>query len=117
MIAKLFYLEETDVESIKNIKQELGFHSEAEVIRYLIRQYATIQKKEEKYILAVLRSMEEQIDLLLDVANTELVKRQDKICYPVSLAESPVITKAREVRKKDLANRKQKKDYRTKKRG
>lgn len=117
MIAKLFNLEESDVGNIQKIKLELGFHSEAEVIRYLIRQYVANEKKETGTQLAILRSIEEKAALLLDVANSDLIKRNDKVCYPVSMVESPVITKAREIRKKDLANKKQKKDYRNRKKG
>lgn len=117
MIAKLFNLEETDIENIQRIKKDLGFHSEAEVIRYLIRQYVANERKETGTQLAILRSIEENTVLLLDIANSDLIKRNDKVCYPVSMAESPVITKAREVRKKDLANRKQRKDYRNRKEG
>lgn len=112
MIAKLFHLDEKDVECIQKIKQEFGFKSEAEVIRYLIRQHSETAKKENGYLLATLREIEERVDLLLDIANTDLVKRRDEICYPISMVESPVISKAKALRKKELANRKQKKDYR-----
>lgn len=116
MIEKHYVLSEDDFSVIENVQHNMGLNNSAEALRYIIRQYAVNEKKEAGIQLAILKSIEEKTALLLDVANTDLVKREDKICYPVSIAESPVITKAREIRKKELANKKQKKDYRSKKR-
>lgn len=117
MIEKHYKFTETDYEIIENVQKKLGFNNSADALRYIIRQYMELERKEIGTQLAILRSIEENTVLLLDIANSDLIKRNDKVCYPVSMAESPVITKAREVRKKDLANRKQRKDYRNRKEG
>ena len=65
--------------------------------------------------MSILRGIEAKIDLLLDVANTDLIKRGEEVLYPVRMVESPVITKSRKLRKEDLSNRKQRSDYNKKK--
>lgn len=115
MIRKHFTLTDEEAEIIECAKEELHLKSDSEVIRYILRQYIQTERKEDGYVLAVLRGIEERVDLLLDVANTDLIKRNEEICYPVSMTESPVIKKARKLRKANLANKKQKADYRNRK--
>ncbi len=117
MHRKHYLLDENDIEIINEVQSKMGMASASDALRYIIRQYMELEKKEIGTQLAILRSIEENTVLLLDVANSDLIKRNDKVCYPVSMVESPVIKKAREVRKKDLANKKQKKDYRNRKHG
>lgn len=115
MIEKLYRLEEEEIEILEKIKWTYGLPSETAAIRYIIRNFERPEKSENGIQLAILRKIEENTTLMLDVANTELLKKKDEICYPVSMAESPVIEKARKIYKKDVANEKQKKDYRNKK--
>lgn len=115
MIRKHYLLEESDIKILENVKERNGLGNSSDALRYMIRNYEKMEKSENGIQLAILRKIEENTTLLLDVANTELLKRKDEICYPVSMAESPVIEKARKIHKKDLANKKQKKDYRKRK--
>lgn len=117
MYRKHYLLDENDLAIINGVQNKMGMGSASDALRYIIRQYTEDERKEEGTQLAILRSIEENTALLLDVANSGLIKRNDKVCYPVSMVESSVIAKAREIRKKDLANRKQKKDYRSRKQG
>lgn len=115
MITKLFRLSETEIEIIEAVKKEYNLSSEAEAARYIFQQYDRIQKQNNRIQEAALRGIEEKLDLLLDVANTDLIKRSEEILYPVRMVESPVITKARKLRRQDLSNRKQRSDYNKKK--
>lgn len=111
MILKSLRLSETDIEIIHDAQEEQGFSSEAEALRYIIRNYNKTNDQQNKIQIAIMRGIEEKVDLLIDIANTDLIKRNEEIVYPVSMAESEVIRKAREVRKSRLSNMKQKADY------
>ena len=115
MITKLFRLSETEIKILKDVQNDYNLSSEAEAARYIIQQYDKLQKQSKKISESVLRGIEEKLDLLLDVANTDLIKRSEEVLYPVRMVESPVITKARKLRKQDLSNRKQRSDYNKKK--
>lgn len=111
MIKKDYRLEETDLKIIETIKDELGLKSDSETVRYLIRQYGKEKKSENNIQLAILRKIEEGVDLLVDIANTELIEKNADKLYPTKIAESPVISNARKLRREELAHRKQKADY------
>lgn len=113
MILKPFRLSETDIEIIHTAQKEQGFASEAEALRYIVRSYEKMGNSKNNIQTTILRGIEEKVDLLLDIANTDLIKRDEKTVYPVSMAESEVITKAREVRTTRLSNMKQKADYKS----
>lgn len=117
MIQKLFRLEENDIDVIEEVRKQQGFRSEAEALRYIIRRYHKERQREAGRIDAILRSIEEQEELILDAFNTVLIEKGIEICQPVSLRESPVFTKSREYRKERLANLKEKRDYNNRKRG
>lgn len=112
MMRKHYLLEESDIKIIEDIMERNGLENASDALRYMIRNFEKTETRENGIQLAILRKIEENTTLLLDVANTDLLKRKDEICYPVSMAESPVIEKARKIHKKDIANKKQKKDYR-----
>ncbi len=117
MILKPFRLSETDIEIIHMTQKEQGFSSEAEALRYIVRNYDKAGDKQNKIQITIMRKVEEKLDLLLDVANTDLIKRGDEILYPVSMVESPVIEQARKLRKSGVAHQKQKADYKKRKKG
>lgn len=114
MIKKDIRLDETDITFVNEVREQQGLRSESEAVRYIIRQYRHRQKKEKDVQLAILRAIEEKTDILLDVANTDLMKRREEILYPVRMAESPVISKAKKLRKQELGHKKQRADYRKK---
>lgn len=111
MIRKHYMMEEKDLEIIEEVRKNKGLANSAEALRYIIRKYAENEKKETSVNLAILRSIEEKVTILLDAANTDLIKRNDEVCYPVSMVESPVVRRSREVHKKAVSNKKQRKDY------
>lgn len=115
MINKLYRLDEEELKIISEVQELYQFSSEAETVRYIIRQYKKQLKDENKNYLAVLRGIEEKVDILYDVANSFLIQRKEDTLYPVDLVESTVIQKAREFRKQKLAHKKQKSDFRKKK--
>lgn len=117
MILKPFRLSETDIEIIHMTQKKQGFSSEAEALRYIVRNYDKMNDKQNKIQMTIMRELEEKVDILLDIANTDLVKRGDEILYPISMVESPVIQQSRKLRKSRLAHQKQKADYKRKKRG
>lgn len=113
MKQKIFMLAEKDIEIINSVREQQGLKSNAEAVRYILRNYDKTTDQQNKIQIAIMRGIEEKVDLLLDIANTDLIKRDEKSVYPVSMAESEVITKAREVRTTRLSNMKQKADYRS----
>ena len=115
MINKLFRLDEEELKIINEVQELYQFSSEAETVRYIIRQYKK-QQDTNKIYLAVLRGIEEKVDILYDIVNTDLIERKVDTLYPVDMVESPVIQKARELRRQKLAHKKQKSDFRKKKR-
>lgn len=117
MREKLFRLEESDIIIIEAVRAEQGLKSSAEAVRYIIRNYNKISKQQRNLLMTAVRAIEEKTDLLLDVANTNLVKRGDEILYPISMVESPVIQQSRKLRKSRLAHQKQKADYKKTKKG
>ena len=117
MIQKPFRLEESDIKILNEVKEEHGFSSEAEALRFIIRKYNEEQRRENGRREAVLKAIEENQDLLIDALNTILIENSIEICQPVSLRESPVFIKSREYRKERLAHLKEKKDHQNKKRG
>lgn len=115
MIRKEFRLEQSDIEIINEIKTEMGMRNESDALRYIIRNFKTESKSDGRTAIATMRKIEECVDLLLDISNTELIKGKDDTLYPVDMVESPVIQKARELRRQKLAHKKQKSDFRKKK--
>ncbi len=77
-------------------------------------QYKKQLEGTNKIHLAVLRSIEEKVDILYDIVNTDLIERKVDTLYPVDMVESPVIQKARELRRQKLAHKKQRSDFRKK---
>lgn len=117
MIPKQYRLEKDDIQIINNLKEEKELSSEVEALRYIIRDWKKRQQKEIGTQNAILRSMEEKQDILLDVVNTLLIREGIEICQPVSFRESPVIKKSREYRKIKLGHLKQSKDWQNRKKG
>lgn len=117
MIQKMFRMEESDIDIIEEVKVQLGFRSEAEALRYMIRSYGKEQRKETGRIDAMLRSIEENEEMILDALNTILIEKGIGVCQPVCLRESTVFTKSKEYRKERLANLKEKSDYKKQRRG
>ncbi len=115
MIRKDFRLDQMDIDIISGIKSEMGLRNDSEVLRYIIRNYKEKAKAENRVVVAAVRKIEECVDLLLDISNTDLIKRKEEILYPVDMIESPVIQKARELRQQKLAHKKQRSDFRKKK--
>lgn len=115
MINKLFRLDEEELKIINEVQGLYQFSSEAETVRYIIRQYKKQMENKNKVYLAVLRGIEEKVDILYDIANTDLIQRKEDTLYPVDLVESPVIQKARELRRQKLAHKKQRSDFKKKK--
>lgn len=116
MIRKDFRLEQSDIEIINEIKSEMGLRNESDALRYIIRNFKVQSKSDGRIVIATMRKIEERVDLLLDIANTDLINRKEDTLYPVDMVESPVIQKARELRRQKLAHKKQRSDFRKKKR-
>lgn len=115
MIKKNYRMSEEDLEIIQQVRKQHGFHSDTETLRYIIRNHAAQNQKENSKLLSVLRKVEEKIDIMFDIENTKLIQREAEVLYPVSMLESTVIKKARALRKENLAHKKQKVDYKKKK--
>lgn len=115
MIRKDFRLEQSDIEIINEIKSEMGLRNESDALRYIIRNFKAQSKPDGRMAIVTLRKIEERVDLLLDISNTDLIKRNEDMLYPVDLVESPVIQKAREFRRQKLAHKKQRSDFKKKK--
>ena len=90
----------------------MGFHSDSETLRYIVRSHIVQNQEENSKLLSILRKVEEKIDILFDIENTKLIQQEAEVLYPVSMLESPVVTKASALRKENLANKKQKADIR-----
>ena len=117
MKVKPFRLEEEDEKIIQKVQEEQGLKSEAAALRYILRQYSKNEKTVNGISMEVFRKMEEMQELTLDILNTILIDSRFDVCYPVSEEESEVLIKLKDHRKKKLANLKQKKDYKNKKKG
>ena len=107
MIHKTVRLEKDDVEHVEKIMEEKNIGNFAEALRFIIAEH----KKSEQELKVILRSIERNQDVLLDVANTFLIHHDLEICQPVELRESPVIKKSKEYRKVRMDHLKQKKDW------
>ena len=108
MKVKPFRLEEEDEKIIQKVQEEQGLKSEAAALRYILRQYSKNEKTVNGISMEVFRKMEEMQELTLDILNTILIDSEE---------ESEVLIKLKDHRKKKLANLKQKKDYKNKKKG
>lgn len=117
MIKKNYRMSEEDLEIIQQVKEQHGFHSDSEALRYIVRSHAAQNQEENSKLLSVLRKMEEKIDIMFDIENTKLIQRGAEVLYPVSMLESTVVKKASALRKENLAHKKQKVDYKKKKQG
>ena len=115
MIKKNYWLDEADIAIVNNVKTDLGLSSDSEAVRYLIRQSQKDYRSGNGIQMKILRQIEERVDLLLDIANTELIERNADQVYPVRMAESPVLSNARKLRRQMLADKKQRSDYGKKK--
>jgi len=107
MVIKPFRLEEKDIEIIQKVKEEHGLKSEAEAVRFILREYDKKEKSINGISMKMFRSIEEMQELTLDILNTVLVDSRLDVCYPVSEEESEVLAQLKECRKKRLANLKQ----------
>ena len=110
MIKKNYRMNEEDLEVIQQVKKQHGFHSDSE-------SHIVQNQEENSKLLSILRKVEEKIDILFDIENTKLIQQEAEVLYPVSMLESPVVTKASALRKENLANKKQKADYKKQKQG
>ena len=110
MIKKNYRMSEEDLEIIQQVKEQHGFRSDSEALRYIVRSHAAKNQEENRKLLSILRKMEEKIDIMFDIENTKLIQRGAEVLYPVSMLESTV-------RKENLAHKKQKVDYKKKKQG
>ncbi len=117
MIQKPFRLEQEDIETIQKVKEEYGLKSEAEALRFILRQYRKKEGSINGISVKIFRKIEEMQGLTLDVLNTILIDGQIDGCYPVSEQESKILTELKAYRQERLANLKQRKDYRNKKKG
>ncbi len=108
---KEYRLEESDIKIVEEIKFEMGLKSDSEAIRYIIRQYGRRKESGRNIQLTILRQVEERVDILLDIANTELIERNAEQVYPVRMVESPVISNAKRLRREVLSDKKQRSDY------
>ena len=108
---KEYRLEESDIKIVEEIKFETGLKSDSEAIRYIIRQYGRRKESGRNIQLTILRQVEERVDILLDIANTELIERNAEQVYPVRMVESPVISNAKRLRREVLSDKKQRSDY------
>lgn len=117
MIQKPFRFDESDLEIIGNVRIQQGFGSEAEALRYIVRNYHKEQRREDGTILTILKDLECNQSLLLDAVNTILIQNGIEVCQPLCLRESPVFTKSKEYKKDRLAHLKEKKDYQNRKKG
>lgn len=117
MIKKNYRMNEEDLEVIQQVKKQHGFHSDSETLRYIVRSHIVQNQEENSKLLSILRKVEEKIDILFDIENTKLIQQEAEVLYPVSMLESPVVTKASALRKENLANKKQKADYKKQKQG
>ena len=118
MKVKPFRLEEEDEKIIQKVQEEQGLKSEAAALRHILRQYSKNEKTVNGISMEVFRKMEEMQELTLDILNTILIDSRFDVCYPVSEEESEVLIKLNIYnKKKKLANLKQKKDYKDKKKG
>ena len=103
MIKKNYRMNEEDLEVIQQVKKQ--------------RSHIVQNQEENSKLLSILRKVEEKIDILFDIENTKLIQQEAEVLYPVSMLESPVVTKASALRKENLANKKQKADYKKQKQG
>ena len=117
MIKKNYRMNEEDLEVIQQVKKQHGFHSDSETLRYIVRSHIVQNQEENSKLLSILRKVEEKIDILFDIENTKLIQQEAEVLYPVSMLESPVVTKASALRKENLAHTKQKADYQKQKHG
>ena len=108
---KEYRLEASDIKIVEEIKFEMGLKSDSEAIRYIIRQYGRRKESGRNIQLTILRQVEERVDILLDIANTELIERNAEQVYPVRMVESPVISNAKRLRREVLSDKKQRSDY------
>ena len=108
---KEYRLEESDIKIVEEIKFEMGLKSDSEAIRYIIRQYGRRKESGRNIQLTIRRQVEERVDILLDIANTELIERNAEQVYPVRMVESPVISNAKRLRREVLSDKKQRSDY------
>lgn len=115
MMRKEYRLDESDLKIIEEARNEMGLKSDSDAVRYIIRQYGEKKGTGHNIQTAILRQIEERVDLLLDIANTELIERNADQVYPVRMAESPVLSNARKLRRQMLADKKQRSDYGKKK--
>ncbi len=111
MIKKNYWLDEADIAIVNDVKTDLGLSSDSEAVRYLIRQSQKDYRSGNGIQMKILRQIEERVDLLLDIANTELIDRNAEQVYPVRMIESPVISNARRLRREVLSDKKQRSDY------
>ena len=102
----------SQVKELDNQYQELF-----KTLRYIVRSHIVQNQEENSKLLSILRKVEEKIDILFDIENTKLIQQEAEVLYPVSMLESPVVTKASALRKENLANKKQKADYKKQKQG
>lgn len=94
MIKKNYRMNEEDLEVIQQVKKQHGFHSDSETLRYIVRSHIVQNQEENSKLLSILRKVEEKIDILFDIENTKLIQQEAEVLYPVSMLESPVVTKA-----------------------
>lgn len=126
---KLFYIEESNLATIKNLQEKWGLSSESQVINYLIKQAIEQPTMEQQIAVAVREELEknylskermkwgvqtaEQNSIVaLDVLNTLLHKEKLSTCIAVDFAPSPVIAQSKERIKERIHYYKQKSDER-----
>lgn len=114
---------EEDVNYIRDLQEihpQLG--NDSATVRFLISEYQKMKAKQEKenrekINTTILKSVDSNLRVLMDVANTMLIEEKLEYCIPIRHQESPVVAMARDSEKEFLANLKQQKDYNNRKKG
>ena len=127
MIRKCIQITETNNEVLKNLKKELSFSSESQVINYLIQNSAksleeriakaVIQEMNDSYLYKErlkwsLQTAEQNSIILLDAVNTLLHNENLNTCITTDFLPNEVITQSKNNLKEKITHFKQKSDDR-----
>ena len=114
-ITKSFTLTPKEIQIIEQVKSDAGITNDSAALRYILKRYTEItsgdlEKNMREPLLAV-REDNSTSRQILESLNS-LFLQLDIQSVPSEVAESPVISDARESIARELSQRKQKKDYR-----
>lgn len=127
MIRKCIQITETNNEVLKNLKKELSFSSESQVINYLIQNAAknlderiakaVVKEMNENYLSKErlkwsLQTAEQNSIIALDMLNTLMYQYKLEVCMTTDFAPHLVYSESKDNLKRKIAHFKQKSDDR-----